>query len=522
MRLTLDAGLYDAVVFDLDGVVTDTAAAHAAAWRDLFDDYLRRRPPHPGEDHRPFSDEDYLRFVDGRPRYDGVSAFLESRGITLPRGHDSDSTDAETVRGLGNRKDGLFLERLARVGATAFDTTVALVRRLRSAGVATAVFSASRNCRAVLEAAGIGDLFPVRVDGVVAAQLGLPGKPDPAMPLEAAARLGASPAHAVVVEDAEAGVEAGRRGGFAKVIGVDRSGHADSLLRRGADIVVADLGEVAVRDRARRLADLPDALEAWEAVAGILDRRPWAVFLDFDGTMSAIADDPAAAFLTEGMDRALLRLAERFPVAVVSGRDLRDVRERTGLAQLWYAGSHGFEIAGPDGTEHEHPAARGALGPLAEASEALTRDLADVDGVVIEPKRFALAVHHRKVDPARAPDVVAAVRAAGERARLRVTSGRKVTELRPDLDWDKGSAVRWLMESIPGAAGAAPFYAGDDLTDEDALAVVRSSGLGVAVRGPGRDDRPSEAHVAVDGPGSLRLLLGRLADLTPASEVTAP
>jgi alpha,alpha-trehalase len=244
VTVTLDPVELDAVLFDLDGVVTDTASVHAAAWARLFDEFLSGRPPGSGEDLRPFTPEDYLHHVDGVPRADGVRRFLASRGIDLPEGEPGDGPDALTANGLGNRKDRLFQERLAAGGVETFGSTVGLVRALRAAGVGVAVFSASRNCQAVLEAAGLGDLFPVRVDGVVAAELDLPGKPDPAVLLEAARRLGAEPGRTAVVEDAEAGVEAGRRGGFALVIGVDRAGDPDRLAASGADVVVADLAEV--------------------------------------------------------------------------------------------------------------------------------------------------------------------------------------------------------------------------------------------------------------------------------------
>jgi alpha,alpha-trehalase len=246
VTVTLDPVDLDAVLFDLDGVVTDTASVHAAAWKRLFDEFLSGRGAGGDEDLGPFSDEDYLRHVDGVPRADGVRRFLRSRGIELPDGEPGDGPDAPTANGLGNRKDRLFQERLAADGVETFGSTVELVRALRAAGVGVAVFSASRNCQAVLEAAGLGDLFPVRVDGVVAAELGLPGKPDPAVLLEAARRLGAEPGRSVVVEDAEAGVEAGRRGGFALVIGVDRAGAPERLAGSGADVVVADLAEVEV------------------------------------------------------------------------------------------------------------------------------------------------------------------------------------------------------------------------------------------------------------------------------------
>ena len=208
----------------------------------LFDEFLAARPERAGAPFRPFDrDHDYLRFVDGKARYDGVRSFLASRGITLREG---DPPEAQTVCGLGNRKNGYFLERLRSDGAEVYPGSLALLFSLRAEGFLVAVISASRNARQVLEAAGVLDLFDAKVDGVDARDLGLPGKPDPALFLEAARRLGVPPNRAPVVEDALAGVEAGRRGGFPLVIGVDRDGHPDELRAAGADLVVSDLAEL--------------------------------------------------------------------------------------------------------------------------------------------------------------------------------------------------------------------------------------------------------------------------------------
>jgi beta-phosphoglucomutase family hydrolase len=226
---------YDAVVFDMDGVVTDTARVHALAWKRLFDEFLRGRAEH----FSPFDIErDYARYVDGKPRYEGVRSFLASRGITLPFGAADDSPELETVCGLGNRKNTYFLTELTEGGAQAFPGTVGLVEDLKDNGVKVALVSASRNARQVLEAAGLAGLFEVQVDGVEAASLGLPGKPEPAVFLEAARRLGASPKRTAIVEDSQSGVEAGRRGGFGLVVGVGEGEKADTLRAYGADLVV--------------------------------------------------------------------------------------------------------------------------------------------------------------------------------------------------------------------------------------------------------------------------------------------
>jgi beta-phosphoglucomutase family hydrolase len=236
---------FDAVLFDLDGVLTATAKLHAACWKKMFDEYLLRRAETTGETFQPFEiATDYRQYVDGKLRYDGVRAFLESRGIDLPWGSPEDPPDRATICGLGNRKNELIQVLLASGGVEVFESSVALVRQLRGAGIKTAVVSASKNCEAILEAAGIAARFDARVDGVVAARLHLSGKPAPDTFLEAAQQLGVEPERAVVVEDAVSGVQAGRAGGFGLVIGVDRKGDPEALRNNGADIVVTDLGDL--------------------------------------------------------------------------------------------------------------------------------------------------------------------------------------------------------------------------------------------------------------------------------------
>lgn len=244
---------FDGAVFDLDGVVTRTAKVHASVWKTLFDAYLRDRAQRQGEPYRPFDIElDYRRYVDGKPRYEGVRSFLESRGMVLAYGSAEDSPASETVCGLGNRKDALFRERLAREGVKVFESSVALIRALRKKGLRIALLSSSKNADAVLAAAALTDLFDVRVDGAEAARLKLKGKPCPDTFRHAADRLGIAPNRAFAVEDAIAGVEAAKAAGFGLVIGIDRNGNAAALREHGADRVVSDLA-------ALRLTEPPDA-----------------------------------------------------------------------------------------------------------------------------------------------------------------------------------------------------------------------------------------------------------------------
>jgi beta-phosphoglucomutase family hydrolase len=244
-------GLPDSIrgcLFDLDGVLTQTAKVHAAAWKQMFDDYLRKRAQQTGEAFVPFdSVTDYDEYVDGKPRADGTRSFLASRGITLPEGNDDDPPDAETVHGLGNRKNEIVLRLIHDNGVEAYPGSVAYVRAVKDAGMPRAVVSSSANCRQVLIAAGIEDLFQARIDGLVAKREHLRGKPAPDAYLAGAHALGLRPPTAAVFEDALAGVAAGRAGGFGFVVGVDRVGQANALKQHGADVVVTDLAQLMDR-----------------------------------------------------------------------------------------------------------------------------------------------------------------------------------------------------------------------------------------------------------------------------------
>ncbi|MDQ3889148.1 MAG: beta-phosphoglucomutase family hydrolase [Actinomycetota bacterium] len=245
--LALPEGI-SACLFDLDGVLTQTAKIHANAWKQMFDEFLREWAKRTGEPFHPFDrPTDYDEYVDGKPRLDGVRSFLESRGIELPLGSPSDPPEAETVHGLGTRKNELVLALIRRQGVDAYEGSVRFVEAVRDHHLRRAVVSASTNCRDVLAGAGIEHLFEVRIDGIVAEREGLAGKPAPDTFLAGARALGVQPPQAAVFEDAQAGVEAGRAGRFGWVVGVDRTGQAEALRRRGADVVVQDLSELLER-----------------------------------------------------------------------------------------------------------------------------------------------------------------------------------------------------------------------------------------------------------------------------------
>jgi alpha,alpha-trehalase len=507
----------DAFIFDLDGVVTRTAGLHATAWKRTFDHYLAERAAQQHEAFQAFEDEDYRRFVDGKPRYEGVRSFLESRGIMLPCGDPADPPERETICGLGNRKNALFQQLLAQGGVEVFESSVRFIRSLKEAGVKVALVSSSKNAAAVLDSAGLADLFDVRVDGVEAARLGLKGKPHPDTFLEAARRLAVTPERAAVVEDAIAGVAAGRAGGFEQVIGVAREGNGAALRAAGADLVIGDLAELGNHDsqQARRRPEaytLANALDRGAEIRSRLAGKRAAVFLDYDGTLTPIVDRPELAVLSRSMRCIIERLAERCPVAIVSGRDRADVEALVALHGLVYAGSHGFDIAGPDGLRKEHERAAEFIPALDRADARLRREIAGVSGAQVERKGFAIAVHYRRVaedEVGRIERAVATV--AADTPDLRRTAGKKVFELRPRIEWDKGRAVLWLLAALGlDDETVLPLYFGDDDTDEDAFAALAGRGIGIFVGDAGRSTAAEYVLADADEVGRF---LGELATL---------
>mgnify|MGYP006277726193 CR=1 FL=1 len=245
----MEKNTFKAVIFDLDGVITQTAAVHSAAWKRMFDEYLRQRASKYQEAFKEFTHEnDYLNYVDGKPRYEGVASFLESRGIEIPHGAPSDSPEKETICGLGNRKDQKFNETLKTDGVKVFPSTTAFIKELKSRNIHTGVASSSKNCKNVLEAAGLLDLFETRVDGTVSAEMGLKGKPQPDIFTTACDNLGVRYDEAVIVEDAVSGVQAGRNGRFGMVLGIARENNHNELLKNGADVVISDMDEISIDD----------------------------------------------------------------------------------------------------------------------------------------------------------------------------------------------------------------------------------------------------------------------------------
>lgn len=350
------------------------------------------------------------------------------------------------------------------------------------------------------------DLDP-EPDPTVAARLDNAGvrscRSDPATLVDSADALSVRPGRCAVVTATHAGVTAARAAGFALVIAI-----GPNETPHGADAVLADASDLEVRAGDRRMSELPDGSQALEFTG-----TP-AVFYDFDGTLSEIVNDPDAARLVDGAADALTSLSTQCPVAILSGRDLADVRDRIGLPGLWYAGSHGFELTGPDGEHHQNTDAAASIPVLAEAAAALADQLGDIPGVAVEHKRFGVAVHYRNAARDRVAEVTSAVRQTGQQTALRVTTGREVIELRPDVDWDKGKTLRWVLDYIRDNEGGdplLPIYLGDDITDEDAFDAVADDGIAILVRHGDDGDRATAARYALADPDRAKEFTERLA-----------
>ncbi len=504
---------FKAVIFDLDGVVTKTAVLHEQAWKKVFDDYLKSKKQFLSMPFKEFTFHDYLTYVDGKPRYEGVKSFLESRGINLEWGNSNDDPQKETICGLGNRKNNIFCQLLKTNKPEVFSSTITFIKELKERKIRVGVASSSKNCRYILESAGILELFETIVDGVVSSELELKGKPEGDIFVHAAYNLGVLPKDAVVIEDAASGVEAGRNGGFGLVVGIARKNNEEELLSHYADIVVEDLSSLDIETIQKWFNKRPFYIfDVWENNSKVLSwfncfkqgkdiyinksyllllksifrvKRNLVFFLDYDGTLTPIVERPDLAVLPCKMRDILRELSLRCTVAIVSGRFREDVQKLVGIDGLFYAGSHGFDIKGPT-LSLIHPQAENIIPLISEIVENIEIHLKNIEGVIIENKKFSVAVHYRlverKEDVRKVKEYVYKV--VNKKDSLRVMEGKKVFEILPALDWNKGKAVSWIIKALNiNWDDALVIYIGDDTTDEDAFRAIRTRGLGILVSG---------------------------------------
>ena len=527
---------FKSVIFDLDGVITKTALVHAAAWKEAFDQYLRLREKRDKEPFREFTHQnDYLPFVDGKPRYKGVKSFLESRGINIPYGEPTDSPDAETVCGIGNKKNAKFCQVLKTKGVEVYLSTIELIKSLEASGVKIGVASSSKNCKEILETAKIEDFFKTRVDGVVSVEMGLLGKPEGDIFVTAAFNLGTIPAESIVVEDASSGVAAGRNGGFGLVIGLARENNQKELLENGADLVVTDLSEINLDLIEQWFHKKPrDLFQNWDKESGeieslegkekstkaivnpsylnsgkslLFNEKKIVFFLDYDGTLTPIVSRPELAKISKEMQDSVKKLSQKYTTAIVSGRMREDVEKLVGIPGLVYAGSHGFDIKGP-GVTMVQPQAKETIPLVSKVIERLKKELSNLEGVIIEEKKFSAAVHYRLAQKKDFPRIKTLIdKIIQENKLLRLMEGKKVFEILPAIDWNKGKAVKWVMNALGiNWEDFSVVYIGDDTTDEDAFRVVSTRGMSILVSDK---LKASAADFVLSSPKDVRELFER-------------
>lgn len=478
-----------AAIIDLDGVITKTAVQHAKAWKKMFDEYNEQRKAEGKEAYSSFTiEDDYPMYIDGIPRNDGVREFLKSRDIKLPEGTDDDRPGKETVYGLGNWKNEIFHEIIRQEGVDVFEYNIEAIKSWKKQGMKTAVISSSKNCKAILEATGLEHLFHVRVDGITSVERNIKGKPAPDIFLEAAKDLNVNPENALIVEDSRAGVEAGKKGGFGLIVGIGNGQEKKELLNRGADIVVKNLKDLKMEYRKEQSPeDLPRALNDIEEIKNKFKNNKVLFFLDFDGTLAPIVEYHEDACMSDEMKKYVKEISEKYSISVISGRGLSDVKKRVEIPDIFYAGSHGFEISGPDNFYLESEEAQKILFILDQLEPELKLKLKEIEGVRFERKKFTLAIHYRQVNEEKQNEVIEKVDEVVQfHEGVKAGEGKKVMEIRPDIDWHKGKAVEMLIQELaPDNNNILPVYIGDDITDEDAFESLEN-GIGILVGKHGR------------------------------------
>lgn len=470
-------------IFDMDGVITDTAQIHFKAWKQIFDDYLNKNAETEFAKFEPFKMDDYIQYVDGMDRIDGIKFFLYSRHIISDR-EKLTPKEESIVKHIAETKNKLFLELLHKEGVSVFPGTLSLIKELKKYNIKTAVISSSKNCQDILTRANVINLFDAIVDGKALQICKLKGKPDPAIFLEAAKRIQAKPSETIIIEDALSGIIAGKAGDFGLIIGIDRQRKWCQLFKQqGADIVVNDLSELKLNVVNQKIKFIYSPDNEIEKLKKKLCNKKIILFCDYDGTLTPIVDRPEFAVLSNEVKDVLYQLSLYCSIVIISGRQLADLESLVAINGIYYAGNHGFEIIGP-----KHFTTKFELGidhreDINQAYQQLVKKLKHIDNCLIENKEISLSVHYRLVDEnliAYIEQVLDEVAAGYD--RLKKSHGKKVFELRPNIDWNKGKALCFITKELGfNTSDYVTIYLGDDLTDEDAFKVLRDNDIGILV-----------------------------------------
>ncbi len=470
-------------IFDMDGVITDTAQVHFKAWKQIFDHYLQEEARRKKTDFVPFTLDDYVQYVDGLSRIDGIKYFLRSRNLlSLDK---ITPQEEELIDSISQSKNKLFLDLINEEGVSVFDGTINLIKELKANNIHTAAISSSKNAHFILKKAKVINLFDAIVDGQALIQYHLKGKPDPDIFLEAAKRISAIPEETVVVEDALSGIIAGKKGQFGLVIGIDRRNkwHAE-FKQQGADIVVSDLSELKLDQIKSELKKNPrSALNSFHDIVKLLNNKHFLLFCDYDGTLTPIVKRPELAIISKEMKDLLFQLKQFCHVIIVSGRQLADIENMVGINGLYYAGNHGLEIIGPEYFATTFEKGIEFIDSVQKCYQEIIPKLSGIENYFIENKKFSLSVHYRLVN---SEQILYIEKILDEIIKgypgLIKRQGKMVFEIRPNIAWNKGSALRFLLSKLSNNdPDVIPLYIGDDTTDEDAFFEIKDYGIGVLV-----------------------------------------
>ena len=382
-----------------------------------------------------------------------------------------------------------------------------LLSDLKKKNIKTAVVTSSKNGKAVLEAANLPHQFDAYVDGVISEAANLKGKPEPDAFLYASELMGVKPEFTCVIEDAICGIHAAKAGGFGFVVGIDHSHHeVSTILESGADKVIFNLSELNVNDVEKWFeCALPNALSDSNSIWKTSTHKVM-LFLDYDGTLTSICAHPDLAQLSKPMKQTLHEISQHCPTAIISGRELTNLQLMVGIDQLIYVGNHGFEIKGPNNLSIDNEMGAEFQGEIDRIYQTLSKNLESLDDVWVEHKIYSLSVHYRQANPSVVPEIETAIDTVIT-DQLKKHYGKKVFEIRPNIKWDKGKAVNWIMQVLELSDDIIPIYIGDDVTDEDAFKALKEKGIGILVS---EQRRPSAAQYTLSSIESVMEFINKI------------
>lgn len=501
-----------AIIIDMSEVLIHTALISKNAWETIFNDFFKKTNA-----KQSFNDEDYYTYIEGKPKFERVQNFLNSRNINLPFGNQSDSTDDNTICSLEKKKSKVFSQMMKENELQFYEKALQKIKFWKEKGLKTALVSSDESFKKAINSTEIRYLFDVKIDGHASRKRGLKEKPEADLYIEATKELEIAPESCILFDDSVPGLQAGNKGNFGLVIGVNRRENRKLLSENGADLVIDSFDELDLFNDPEIKAWFnqpipPFASQYVEIGEAVYEKTP-VLFLDYDGTLTPIVQHPEAAVISKEMHEVLNECAEKFKVAAVSGRDMDDLKSRINLENMIYAGSHGFRISGPDGLYMEHEKSEEILPKLDNMEKKLHQVFLDtIEGVQIERKRYAIAIHYRNSKEEDIPFIRNKVFETTEKSEgFKVGEGKKILEIKPDIDWHKGKAVLWILDKlgVTDPNKYIPIYIGDDVTDEDAYEALKGRGIGIQV-GPGAE--PTAAQFRLKNVYQVRIFLKELAN----------